>query len=366
MVKQKQSIHTSKLKNLKQTFFRIWNKRSVFGRVLIIFSFLLTLITSLLYGSAVWYQSTYDDDFRLGATFIPEYARYFDLDPEYVLEDSIDNLGIKHYRMVSYWEIIEKNEGSYDFSELDWQFKMAEEKGATISLSIGLRQPRWPECHMPDWAAEMPFESWKPKLYNFIQATVERYKNSPALESYQLENEYFFTLFTRCLDNSRERLVEEFDLVRSIDPDTPIIMSLSGDFGVAVGSQPQPDEYGMAVYKRVYEDRFLNRYIEYPYPSWLYASRAGIMLALHGKRSSIHEIQAEPWTPSGNIKESSIDEQYKSMSPKRFKSRIKFIKETGMGGGELWGLEWWYYLKDKQQSPEMYETAKSELDKYNN
>jgi hypothetical protein len=105
---------------------------------------------------------------RLGATFISDYARYFDLDPQETLRAIFTDLNVKHVRFVSYWEDIEPKPGQYDFSDLDWQFKLAKDYGAKVSLSIGLRQPRWPECHMPGWAAREPKPDWEPQLKTCI------------------------------------------------------------------------------------------------------------------------------------------------------------------------------------------------------
>jgi hypothetical protein len=42
---------------------------------------------------------------------------------------------------------------------------------------------------------------------------------------------------------------------------------------------------------------------------------------------------------------------YKSMNPQRLKSRIEYGEATGMRTIDLWGAEWWYYMKVKQNDP---------------
>ncbi len=61
---------------------------------------------------------------------------------------------------------------------------MAAFYGARVSLCLGKRQPRWPECHIPNWAAALPKEEWHDALYKFIETVVRRYKDHPALESW--------------------------------------------------------------------------------------------------------------------------------------------------------------------------------------
>jgi hypothetical protein len=73
----------------------------------------------------------------------------------------------------------------------------------------------------------------------------------------------------------------------------------------------------------------------------------------------IHELQAEPWTPNGKlITEISVDEMYKSMNPKRLKDRIDYGIATGMRTIDLWGAEWWYYMKVKQHDPGVWNVVK--------
>src|SRR5690606_25646276 len=122
-----------------------------------------------------------------GATFIPSYARYFGLDAQQTMDALLHDLRLKHFRLVSYWDKMEPVQGQFDFSELDWQFAKAEAAGAKISLAIGLRQPRCPECHIPTWAGSMTKPEWSVHLKTFMGRVIDRYKASPALESYQLE-----------------------------------------------------------------------------------------------------------------------------------------------------------------------------------
>lgn len=323
------------------------------------------LILGFMYGVAQWYINKHKDKpLVIGTTFISDYARHFDLDPRETLEATFQDLGLKRVRLVSYWENHEHNQGTYDWSELDWQFDLAEQYDVDVSLAIGLRQPRWPECHMPDWAAKMPGKSWREPLYRFIEATVQRYKDRPNLVSYQLENEFFLSVFGICQDFDRDRLEYEYDLVKRLDPDTKLIVNRSNNAVPSwpVGS-PRADEVGAAVYKRVWDKTVTERYFEYPLPAWYYAFLAGMTELTTGRDTFIHELQTEPWVDErlGGIKDVSIREQYKTMSPERFIDRLNYGIATGMRTIDLWGTEWWYWLKTKKNAPEMWDTAKAEL-----
>ena len=324
----------------------------------------IILVTSGMWGMAQWYIRKHSNEpMQMGATFIADYARYFDLDPEQTLDAMIYDLGFKRLRFVSYWDNIEKDRGSYNFDELDWQMKAAEASGVKVSLALGLRQPRWPECHMPTWAEKLPDSEWYPELYSFIEATVNRYKNSPALESYQLENEFFLSAFGICYNFDRDRLVHEYNLVKRLDNTRPLVVSMSNNaIGTPIG-EPTPDKWAISIYKRVWDKTITRRYFEYPIPAWYYAFRAGFTELTRGRESFIHELQTESWVadPHGGIKDATIEEQDKTMSSDQLKHRIQYGRATGMRTVDLWGAEWWYWRKVKHNDPSLWNVAKDAL-----
>ena len=131
--------------------------------------------------------------------------------------------------------------------------------------------------------------------------------------------------------------------------------------------EPLPDEFGIAVYKRVWDSTFTKRYLEYPFPSWYYAFLAGGQKILTGKDMIIHELQAEAWPPNGqNIQDISVEEQNKSINAKRLEDRFQFGIDTGMREMYLWGAEYWYYRMIKLNDPSLWEVAKDEFQTANN
>lgn len=321
-------------------------------------------LTGLNYAVAQWYIHKHSKEpLTLGTTFVSDYAVSFGLDPKATLEAAFTDLGMRQVRLVSYWKNIEPTPGTYDFSGLDWQFDMAEKYDAKVSLALGMRQPRWPECHEPKWLdVAGPENTWKPQLYKYMDAVVTRYKDRPNLVSYQLENEFFMTVFGECKNFDRSRLVEEFNMVKKLDPHHPIIISRSNNWiGLPLGS-PRPDRFGISVYKRVWDATFTHRYYEYPLPSWFYSMLGGWAELITGKDMVIHELQAESWTPNGlDINDLSIEEQYKSMNPERMKDRIEYGEATGMRDIYIWGMEWWYWLKTTKDRPELWNVVKEEV-----
>lgn len=339
-------------------------RRNWFHKLVVILVVIIALSVATMYGIARWYMwSQAGKPYQVGASFIPAYARSLGVDPQQTLNAMLDELNVKHLRYVGYWSDIERAPGHYDFSELDWQFKAANEHQAKVSLSIGLRQPRWPECHMPEFLKNQPKSVWQPQLNTFITAVVERYKDNPALDSYQLENEFFLSVFGECPDFDRSRLVSEYDMVKRLDPAHPVIVSRSNN---AIGTPiyaPVPDMYAVSVYKRVWVP-IVGRYVEYPFPAWFYAFLAGTEKIIQGRDTIIHELQAEPWPPrSVSIPQASLAEQSKSLNAERLRGRFTYGKATGMRHIDLWGAEYWYYRKQVLHDPSVWDAAKDEYRK---
>lgn len=338
-----------------------WAKRLVYG-----FAGLLTLMILGMYGIAQWYIHTEaSKPLQLGVSFIPDYAQSLGVDPQQTMDALINN-GVKQFRLVSYWSDGEATKGNYNFSQLDWEFKTAEAHHATIILTLGLRQPRWPECHMPDWAnGEAPLVR-QSQLQQYMQAVINRYKDSPSLQSYQLENEFFLKGFGSCDAipgaEDRSHLVSEYKLVKKLDAKHPVIIGRSNNsLGWPIG-QPQPDEFSVSIYKRVWDAGVTRRYLEYPQPGWFYGFLAGWEKIVNHRDMIIGELQAEAWPPRGqNIQDISLEEQNKSISPERLKARIGYGKATGMKQIELWGAEYWYYREVKLHDPSLMNVAKQEF-----
>jgi hypothetical protein len=325
------------------------------------------LLTTVAYSIGQYYVRKHPDEpLKLGVTFIPNYAEYFELDAKETLQATIDDLGFKRFRLVTYWKDYEPEPDQYNFEKLDWQFDMIEAAGGEISLALGLRQPRWPECHGPEWAMAKTVPEWTEDLKEFMGVVIDRYKDREVLFDYQLENEYFLSVFGECPDFSRERLVDEFNYIKSKDPSRRIMVSRSNNATPSwpVGD-PRADIVGASIYKRVYDKTVTKRYFEYPYPSWFYSFLAGATELTTDRNTMIHELQTEAWLPEGmSMKTAPLEELYKTYSPDRVESRIAYGVNTGIKTIDLWGVEWWYHMKTKRNAPEIWDNTKTELAKY--
>jgi len=69
------------------------------------------------------------------------------------------------------------------------------------------------------------------------------------------------------------------------------------------------------------------------------------------------ELQAEPWGPK-LLYDTSLEEQKKTMTPAKFSENLGFAKKTGLDTFYLWGGEWWYWMKEKQEDNSFWNQAK--------
>jgi hypothetical protein len=275
-----------------------------------------------------------------GVTFTAKQATELGLDPDQTLRALSKDLGITNFRLTTFWDEIEPTEGIYDFATLDKQLAIVAESSGHVTLSIGLRQPRYPECHLPNRLKNQPIDQWRGQLDKYISTTVNRYKDNPTIVSWQLENEFHLDAFGKCPDHERQRLIEEYNLVKSLDTSKPIILSTANLwFGIPIG-KPRPDQFGISVYGTFWANA-IDRNVDYPFPASYYAWRAGLTKLMTGRSSMLHELQLEPWGAQP-IWDQTPSIQDQSMDLKMFKKQLKKAQDIGTRDIYMWGGEWWY------------------------
>lgn len=291
---------------------------------------------------------------ELGVTFSNRYASDIGMDWKETYTAILDDLGVRKIRVPVYWDLVEKEEGTYDFSDVDWQVSEAEKRGAEIILVVGQKVPRWPECAIPDWA-ENNDEKRKSALLDMIDATVEHYKNSPAIKYWQVENEPFL-LFGVCPKPDANLLDSEIALVRSIDPTRKVIITDSGELSLWIQAAKRADVFGTTMYRNVYKEGW--GYYVYPIGPRFFRFKYGLInLLAQQKNAIVIELQAEPWI-AGYTTNQPLEEQFKSMNEKKLKENVKFARQVGFPQIYLWGAEWWYWLKKEKNYPAVWDTAR--------
>lgn len=279
---------------------------------------------------------------EFGTSFSLKYCRELGVSSRDCLTEALSDLGVRRLRLMSYWDEHEKVQGTYDFAELDWQFDLAEASGAEVTLCLGLRQPRWPESHWPIWAKDLDEKAWQLALLEYIRAVVARYKTRGCLVSYQLENEALLKRFGKDGNFDRKRLKAEYKLVKDTDSTRPVIMTTSDSWGLPVFG-PKPDLFGFSIYRYFFDKGEYRHASRKPVFYWL---RACLIRVLRWRGVFIHELQAEPWGPGATV-DMSLQSQLDTMGIDRVREAVEFAKHTGLKPIDIWGLEWWYYLREK-------------------
>jgi hypothetical protein len=296
-----------------------------------------------------------------GISLSVKQCRNFDVSSKKCLIWLLEDCGFRRFRLMSYWDEIEKVPGYYDFEELDMQLNLIRKYGGTVTLCLGARQPRWPENHWPDWAWRLPKPQRTRALLKFIEEVVKRYSDNIAIVSYQLENEALLKEFGTRPEIDRQRLRQEFALVKRLDLTRPVIMSTSTSWGIPLRN-PIPDIIGFSYYQTHFSER-KQRYSTSFHKPWLHRTRARIIKLLWRRPSFIHELQLEPWGPEAIWKMSEA-EQMKSMSKKQIRHNIEQAKKTGLSPIDLWGAEWWYWSAIKNNDPKIINSVLQAIRKY--
>ena len=294
-------------------------------------------------------------EIKWNAAFSKPFAIDMGLDWREAYIAILDDLKPEALRLPIYWQDVEPEPGKYKFDDYDWMVKEAEKRNIKLVLVIGQKLPRWPECHLPNWAVNLDGKNKQDSLLKLITELVGRYKNSSNLWFWQVENEPFLP-FGECVNYDGSFLDQEIELVRREDPKHQIIVTDSGELSIWFQAAKRADVFGTTMYRVVYKEPI--GYFKYPLPPKFFWFKANLVhLFYPGKLIIVSELQAEPWGPK-LIYDISLAEQEKSMNLKQFRDNIEYARAVGFPEVYLWGAEWWYWMRTKHQRPEFWQEAK--------
>ena len=322
-----------------------------------LFMTLLTLIGVVglvLFGLA---QKAEPEVITYGMSFNTPYARELGLDWQAAYDAILDELGVRQLRLAAHWPMVEPIPNVYNFAELDHQIARAEEVGAEVVFAVGRRLPRWPECHTPDWAQDISTQERNASQLRYMETVINRYKNSPAITTWQVENEPFLAVFAfdYCGELDTDFLDTEIDLVRQLDPTRPILVTDSGNLGTWSGAYSRGDLFGTSVYVHFWNPE-LGQFRTL-LPSWFYRVKDNLMALRYGEKPTyLIELSAEPWLLEP-IVDVPLDIQFTRMNLEKFEDILTYAKGTRYQMQYLWGAEWWYWLHIQGRS-EMWERGK--------
>ncbi len=320
----------------KRTWWQRWLKRVGIG-------LLIFLLVSAVLMFVYLYRHRNESE-TIGVSFSQYQAERYGMDWRAAYVAILDELQFKHLRLPAYWDQIEPQPGEYDFSQTDWMLDEAVKRGAKVKLVIGQKLIRVPECYYPAWLDKNDTNLVADRVNIMLAEVVKRYKDHPALESWQLENEFLLHSFGECPTKNltTKALKRELQTVRSIDNKTPIILTQSDQWGWPIVG-PMTEYYGFSMYRTVWNSTM--GYYVYPQRGIYNWWKASVIETLHpGTTVTIHELQSEAWGPRGN-EHLNHEEAQRSMSLAKLQDNVLYARETNIKRFDLWGAEWWYAMK---------------------
>lgn len=293
-----------------------------------------------------------------GVNFSQAQSEFLKTDWEKAYIAILDNLGVKHIKLITNWDWVEGERDKLYFSDIDWQLNEAQKREVKIIYVVGMKTGRWPECHLPGWANYLSKNDQQSEILEYIKEVILRYKDNDSIVAWQAENEPLFK-FGICPWYDKEFLKKEIDLIKSIDKTRPVIVSDSGEQSWWFRAAKLGDVVGTTMYRKVWvhlTDK-VGFYANFPLSPKSYSLKAAIIKKFFGKKVINVELQAEPWFP--NVFEGlPLDQQEKTMNLNQFRKNIIYAQQSGLDTFYFWGTEWWYWMKETQGKPEIWDEAK--------
>jgi hypothetical protein len=296
-------------------------------------------------------------EIKWGINYSTRRAVDLDMKPEDLFITIVNDLKPQSIRLPIYWEDIEAQQGQFDFRLYDRLLAEADRRNIEIIASLGHKQPRWPECHHPDWWNSLSGSQQDEALLTMLEKTVTHLKAHSSIKAWQVENEPFFPYGPDCPTVNRKLYKQELQIVRELDS-RPLIGTDSGEKGSWLTTAwSGVDILGATMYREVYHDKKA-RYQTYPLPAWTYNVKAGWVKLLSGTNKTIGvELQAEPWFAGTGAQGTPLPEQLAHMNPEILRNNIAYARQVGFAENYLWGAEWWYWLA-RQGDPSLLTEAK--------
>ena len=316
---------------------------------------------------------------QVGVSFSPRRAAYLGLDPH----QAFTRLLAMHFRVMrlsTYWD--EVDQSGYD--QLDWMMNEAKRAQQPIVLTVGMKALGWPEFFIP--ASAVPASglnqgqdvasdsSLRASVLAFVNDTVLRYRDNPALVAWQIENEPFNRAGPQRLWIDAEFLRDEMTSVRQLDSrHRPLIVNAFSHFNLlfdqasarqgfdlrqwlgfdadsaerdGLAAMNRGDVLGLDVYTAI-GYQFLGQdhmsHADADWPDRL--ARVRDLAKQQSKQAWITEAQAEPWESS-----SSTPANPKSTSPQAIRSIFANLKDAGFTTVLFWGSEYWLWQEDHGDS----------------
>ena len=326
---------------------------------------ILLIAAALLLGSESWPHSQPVAPLA-GFSFSPETSVWAGRDPEQDLRELLEATQPDLVRLPVYWDDVQPLPDLLDYDSIDGLLAVvvdhnrAAQRPTRVVLTVGARNFLYPELHEPDWAGprEQPFldDAQGGDAYRqYFDASIVRYRTSPLLYAWQVENEPFDQVGneeTGTDQISASQIEWEVGEVHRLDPaHQAVVTTYNGlnvyvdllnlyvppEFlGVTYDGHPQAaldaaDALGLDLYVDGPNVPYRHLATIYVREQWkqeilhFWAKRA----AKQGKPLWLAEMQAQPWQDSDTFK------------PKDLLASAVDYRQENLQVVLMWGVETW-------------------------
>ena len=281
----------------------------------------------------------------IGTTYSHRFAQFLQLDPIQSLH-AIIALKFDIIRLACYWDEIQKDSKTYDFSTIKQLLDICEKNNQKVILTVGMKAPRYPEFYIPSFLQSNNPQKVLPECLLFIEKTIRELDGYSCIHYWQVENEPLDEVWPlkQCIEI--DDLKKEIDLVRILDSKRKIIVNFWGNSNNVEETikltVSLTDIVGLDIYYRQFLRKIIGR-AQYCGPS-LSDNSFKNLCELSSKPIWITELQAEPWE-SGPI--AYKQDKTKSMSPEILKNNFLKAKALNPKAILFWGSEYWLWRKQK-------------------
>jgi hypothetical protein len=304
----------------------------------------------------------------VGFSYSPELSQWMHTDPAADLTRLLDETQPDLVRLPVYWDTTQPAPSRLDFSAVDRLVAVVARHDAVASrptrviLTVGARNFLYPELHAPAWAGprsqpQLGIVQQGPAYRMYFDATVLRYRDSPLMYAWQVENEpndYVVNSFTGEDQIMPAQIQWEIDEVHRLDPahravtttynawnvmvdwmqmGAPSLLNLLGGYpsGHPEASLDMADALGLDIYVDgpATPLRFTTVALRTTWKAETIHYWADIANA-QGKEVWLTEMQAQPWGGVGD-----------SFTTADLLATARTYRSEPIGVVLLWGVETW-------------------------
>ena len=292
---------------------------------------------------------------KFGTTFSHRQLQHLSCSVSDSLEKAIE-LDFDYLRICTYWDEIEKDEGKYDWSQLETILNTCQKKQQSVVLTLGVKAPRHPEFYFPNWIKDKDLDNKKTqqKILSFVKQTLKKFKNLSCIKYYQIENE---ALDPSGPDNQKiplSLLKKEINIVKKFDHKKTII-SLWGNELSRRKLLPKLAKTTDIIALDLYYQQFVKKIFNKSFYMGPLDSQKKLanLLSKIDQEIWIMELQAEPWEAG---EQGYLAQNPQSISPDKIKTFYQKASQLPISTIFFWGFEYWYYQSSQKNNNSYLET----------